>query len=215
MIDGRRALARARGGRAYVLCKRGLDVLFSLMGLALLAPVMLFIGVGVALSGPGPVLYRHRRMGKGGAPFTLYKFRTMVDGADAMLPGLPAPLREEFARSFKLQNDPRATPLGAFLRKTSLDELPQLVNVLRGDMSLVGPRPVVEAELAFYGTCAAQLLSVPPGLTGYWQVKARGAATYEGRVAMELFYVQNRGFWLDARILLLTVGAVFGRRGAY
>lgn len=215
MADRERPCPRAGGynrGGLYPPCKRGLDVVFSLLGLVLLSPLLAAVAAAVALT--GPVLYRHRRVGKGGAPFTLYKFRTMAPGADGMLESLPQPLQDEFARTFKLQKDPRATRLGAFLRKTSLDELPQLFNVLRGEMSLVGPRPVVDEELAFYGPRAQVFLSVPPGLTGYWQVQGRSATTYAQRVEMELYYVQNSGLLLDAKVLLLTAGAVFGRRGA-
>lgn len=199
---------------AYVFWKRLLDVCLGGAALVLLAPLLAFVAGLVVATSPGPALYAQRRVGKNGAPFTLYKFRTMVQGADALLEQLPAPLKAMFYQSYKLENDPRMTRLGAFLRKTSLDELPQLFNVLRGDISLVGPRPVVEEELAFYGADRAEFLSVLPGLTGYWQVNGRSATTYAQRVEMELYYVRRRGFWLDIKILVLTVGAVLGKRGA-
>ena len=213
MGEKRRVLPRNYQA-GYRVCKRLLDILLSAAGLVLFSPLMLAIAAGVLLSGPGPILYRHRRMGKGGVPFVLYKFRTMVKGADAQLGQLPASLQQEFQRSYKLQNDPRATAFGAALRKSSLDELPQLFNVLRGEMSFVGPRPIVEAELDFYGRQSGELLAVRPGLSGYWQVNGRSASSYAQRMEMELFYVANVGFFLDCKILWLTIGAVLGRRGA-
>lgn len=197
--------------------KRGFDFLAALALLIVLAPVFAAFGLLLRLEG-GTAFFSHRRVGRNGRPFACHKFRTMVPDAEARLAHVLATdpaAREEWARDFKLKNDPRVTALGEFLRLSSLDELPQLWNVLVGQMSLVGPRPVVQAELERYGDAAALYLQVRPGLTGLWQVSGRNDTSYEERVRLDAEYVCNWSFALDLRILFRTVGVVIGRRGAY
>jgi lipopolysaccharide/colanic/teichoic acid biosynthesis glycosyltransferase len=165
----------------------------------------------------GPIFYRHRRVGRGGVHFDCLKFRTMVVGADKVLKQVLArnpELRREWMRSQKLRKDPRITRVGAFLRRTSLDELPQLWNVIRGDMSLVGPRPVVKEELPKYGRQVRHYLSVTPGVTGLWQVMGRNTTTYKRRVALDAYYARKQSLWLDVRILMKTLSVVIAGHGA-
>ena len=204
----------ARGDRLYDAARRAFDALAAALLLVGLAPVMAAVALLVKASGPGPVVYTHRRLGRSGREFPCYKFRTMVAGADAILRDRPD-LLEEFAASYKIKEDPRVTRVGAFLRKTSLDELPQLVNVLRGDVSLIGPRPIVRDELARYGPYADLLLSVKPGVSGYWQVYGRSDTTYPERVSMDVSYIANRSPWLDLKLAALTAVVVLTGRGAY
>lgn len=199
--------------------KRTFDILFSLCAIVLTAPLLLAVAISVLLSSSGPAIYGHRRIGRGGKAFRCYKFRTMYSDADKRLEQLlscsPA-LREEWDKNHKLKDDPRVTPLGKFLRKTSLDEFPQFWNVLKGDLSIVGPRPVVQQELVkFYGEHAKKVLSVRPGLTGPWQISGRSNVSYAARVKMDVDYVQARNFWLDVKIVLKTIPALLSSRGAY
>lgn len=197
--------------------KRALDVAGALGLLVALAPVFLVIALLVRRDG-GPVLFAHSRVGRGGAPFGCLKFRSMVvDSQERLAAHLAAnpEAREEWERTRKLKNDPRVTRVGRFLRATSLDELPQVFNVLRGEMSLVGPRPVQQAELeGFYGAAAAYYMSVRPGITGLWQVSGRSETSYAQRVALDVAYVAKASFWGDVRILLRTPVAVLSRKGA-
>jgi lipopolysaccharide/colanic/teichoic acid biosynthesis glycosyltransferase len=199
--------------------KRGFDVAFALALLLVAAPMMLLLAAAIRLDG-GSALYAHRRIGRGGTAFGCLKFRTMVPDADRVLAALlmrdPAALAE-WQATRKLRDDPRVTRLGRVLRATSLDELPQLINVLRGEMSFVGPRPVVLSELeTYYGAAgAAAYLSVRPGITGLWQVSGRSDTSYEGRVALDIAYVRNPSLRADLRILARTVRVVLRRRGAY
>ncbi len=194
--------------------KDALDVAGALAGLLVTLPLFAVIAVLIKLDSPGPVFYRHRRIGKGGVPFYAWKFRTMVADAERRLSGDPA-LRERFQQAFKLPDDPRVTRVGRWLRRTSLDELPQLLNVLRGEMSLVGPRPVVEDELAKYGPWERRLLCVKPGLTGLWQVLRRHELDYDRRVSLDLYYIDHWSVGLDLKILLRTLPSVIAGRGAY
>ena len=214
-----RALAPAAppapvGGTA----KRALDLGLVLLGLLLLWPLILGLVVLLKAMDSGPVLYGHRRVGLGGREFRCWKFRTMVVDGDAVL---ERHLRENPAEALiwkeqrKLVNDPRVTPLGGVLRKLSLDELPQLLNVLKGEMSLVGPRPVVQAELDHYGPSARHYLAARPGLTGLWQISGRRDTTYAERVRLDRFYVMNWNLWRDLRIIFLTIPAVALSRGAH
>ena len=175
---------------------------------------MLLIALLVKLESPGPAVFVHRRFGKDGQPLPLLKFRTMYSNAEAMIENFTPEQKEEWARNFKLDNDPRITRIGKILRRTSLDELPQLVNILRGELSIVGPRPVIADELLKYGDDQAKFLSVTPGLTGYWQAYSRSTCTYEERMKMELHYVENANFWWDIKIIFATVGAVIRGHGA-
>lgn len=202
----------------HAAAKRVLDVIGAAVLLVLFAPLMAVIALLVARDG-GPVLYRHRRVGRDGVPFDCLKFRSMVPDADRRLADLlerdPA-ARAEWEATRKLRRDPRVTPIGRLLRASSLDELPQLVNVLKGEMSLVGPRPVQQAELtAFYGAAAAYYRAVRPGLTGPWQISGRNDISYADRVALDVRYVTEASLLDDIRILLRTPLAVLRRRGAY
>lgn len=210
-------LPPARLWRSSLSLKRLLDVLLSGVGLLLLSPLFALIALRVKLGSPGPVFYRHERVGMNGKPFKLFKFRTMYLEAAGDLQRLledPA-AREEFERTYKLADDPRVTKFGSFLRRTSLDELPQLLNVLRGDMSLVGPRPVTEAELGRYHDDVVTLLSFRPGVTGYWQINGRSLTTYEERVWLDLAYVRGWSFKLDLAVLGKTAWTLVKGHGAY
>ena len=213
------SLLAAQSLRGRVL-KRGGDIVFSLLVLSLGSPLFLLLAVLVKLSSRGSIFYCQRRIGRGYKGFGCLKFRTMRRDADrvlaAMLDADPK-LRAEFERDHKLKRDPRITPLGKFLRRSSLDELPQFINVLRGEMSVVGPRPIVWDELRRYGRSMDEVLSVRPGLTGLWQVSGRNNLTYRTRVRLDLTYVRNRSFWLDLGIVLRTIGVVLlpMDRGAY
>lgn len=207
----------------YRTTKRALDVCLSLLGLLLLLPALLLIALLVRRDSPGPALHRREVLarqrldaGEGKPPLTFFalKFRTMVPDADSLLAKDPA-LRREYEKEFKLRRDPRVTRFGAFLRPFSLDEFPQLWNVLRGEMSLVGPRMISPPELARYGAHGGTLLSVKPGLTGLWQVSGRHLVTYEERVLLDVWYIEHRSLWLDLVILWRTVGCVFSRTGAF
>lgn len=203
------------GARPWL--KRALDVLGAGALLLLLAPVMLVLTWLVRADG-GAAFYAHRRVGRGGDAFGCLKFRSMVVDSQARLDALlarDADARAEWDATRKLRHDPRVTRVGRFLRATSLDELPQLVNVLRGEMSLVGPRPVTQAELdQFYGAAGAHYTSVRPGITGLWQVSGRSDTSYSQRVALDVAYVATPSLWQDIRILLRTPMAVLSRRGA-
>ncbi len=217
-VDQGRAGTGSRADRARRFLKRGLDILGAGALLLACAPAFLVIAALVKRDG-GPVFYAHERVGRGGRLFGCLKFRSMVADADRRLAMLLE--RDPIARSGwestrKLKNDPRVTWVGRFLRATSLDELPQIVNVLLGDMSLVGPRPVQAAELAaYYGPAAQHYLAVRPGITGPWQVSGRSDTSYAQRVALDVAYVTHPSLWNDIRILLRTPAAVLARRGAY
>lgn len=199
------------------VCKRLFDIVAAFLLIIALSPVFIGVSIAVLFSGR-PVVYRHKRVGRGGREFYCLKFRTMIQDADKMIEALcesdPA-IRAEWEANFKIQNDPRVTRVGRFLRKTSLDELPQLFNVLRGDMSLVGPRPIVRDELTRYGRKAVYYLSVRPGVTGLWQVSGRSDTAYSTRIAMDALYVRRRSFMLDLWVLWQTAVVVVGRSGAY
>jgi exopolysaccharide biosynthesis polyprenyl glycosylphosphotransferase len=199
------------------LGKRVLDVLGAVGLSVLLCPVFVLVAVLVKLLSPGPVLFVQERLGKTGKRFQLYKFRTMRADAEHLLRSNPQLYEQYVANNYKLMEteDPRITPIGRFLRKTSLDELPQLFNVLKGDMSLVGPRPIVPPEIEKYGDYAPLLLSVKPGLTGYWQVNGRSSVDYPLRAELDLEYVRDQSFKMDMDILLKTIPAVMRRKGAY
>jgi lipopolysaccharide/colanic/teichoic acid biosynthesis glycosyltransferase len=180
-------------------------------------PLMLVLAVVVFVTDPGPVIFAHRRIGKGGRHFYCLKFRSMVVDAEQRLAHLldtDESARIEWARDHKLRQDPRLTPVGSFLRKTSLDDLPQLFNVLKGEMSLVGPRPIVDAERVRYGRYFAHYCKVLPGITGLWQVSGRNDVSYRRRVAFDVAYSRSRSLAFDARILLATIPCVLMARGS-
>lgn len=197
--------------------KRGFDLIVASLMLLGLSPLLLFLAAAVRRAGPG-VFFGHTRLGQNGKPFKCYKFRTMVPNAQAVLNKLlesDPEARAEWMRDFKLKNDPRVTRVGRFLRKSSLDELPQLWNVLRGEMSLVGPRPVIKEELERYENKKDFFLEAKPGITGLWQVSGRNDVTYEERVQLDAWYARNWHLWYDIVILLKTVRVVLGKKGAY
>ena len=207
----------ATGQGIYQSTKRLTDVVGSAALLVLLSPFMLAIAVGIRVDSGLPILYRGQRLGLGGRRITVHKFRTMYDGSHHHLEELltaDEEYRLEYATNRKLKGDPRRTRVGVFLRRTSLDEMPQLWNVLRGDMSLVGPRPYMPGELDAVAS-AGELLSVRPGITGLWQVSGRSELTFEQRIALETDYVRRRKWGLDLWILARTLGAVISGRGAY
>ena len=203
-----------REKKAYEAVKRLFDLSMSFLALIAFSPIILIIALAIKLEDRGPVFYKHKRVGKNGADLYIYKFRSMA--AD------PAPLEEiftpeqmeQYQREFKVDDDPRITKVGRFLRRTSLDELPQLVNILKGELSIVGPRPVLQEETEKYGIYRTKFLSVIPGLTGYWQANGRSDTTYEQRMDMELYYVDHRSLWFDIKIIFQTVGAVLKGKGA-
>ncbi len=203
-------LAITRAGRA---AKRALDLLISAPSLVLLSPFIALFGLIIKVYDGGPIFYRRRVVGPKGE-FDAFKLRTMCTNADEVLEKNLS-LRREFEVNFKLKNDPRITPVGSFLRKASLDELPQLWNVVKGEMSLVGPRMIHPAELEKYGTAAWIFRCVKPGLTGYWQVQGRQEVSYEKRVEMDLFYLQNWSLGFDLKILMQTPLRVVRGAGAY
>ena len=199
---------QSRSGRTL---KRIGDIVFSLIVLTLGSPIFILIGILVKLSSPGSVFYIQKRVGRNYREFGCIKFRTMYKDADDLLPNLleKYPLmRKEFEKDFKLRQDPRITKLGRFLRRSSLDELPQFFNVLKGEMSVVGPRPIVSNEIIKYSLFMEEVISVRPGLTGLWQVSGRHNLSYKKRVELDLFYARNRNFLLDLEIIILTLGVL-------
>ena len=199
---------QSRSGRTL---KRIGDIVFSLIVLTIGSPIFILIGILVKLSSPGSVFYIQKRVGRNYREFGCIKFRTMYKDADDLLPNLleKYPLmRKEFEKDFKLRQDPRITKLGRFLRRSSLDELPQFFNVLKGEMSVVGPRPIVINEITKYSLFMDEVISVRPGLTGLWQVSGRNNLSYKKRVELDLFYARNRNFILDLEIIILTLGVL-------
>jgi len=200
--------------------KRSGDIVFSLAVLILGSPVLLLLGLLVKVTSRGPVFYVQQRVGRGYRSFGCIKFRTMRRDADKVLSAVLAQspdLEEEFRNDFKLRNDPRITRLGKFLRRSSLDELPQFLNVLRGEMSVVGPRPIVRKELPRYGDRMDEVLAVRPGLTGLWQVSGRNSLSYEKRVKLDLRYARHRSLRMDLKIIARTFLVILDPRdrGAY
>lgn len=198
----------------YKILKRTIDIIGSLLGLIILSPIFLILSIVVKADSPGPIFFAHKRLGYNGNLIRIYKFRTMVINAEELLNNLSPEQKEEFAKNFKLESDPRITKVGNFLRKSSLDELPQLLNILKGELSIVGPRPIVEKELKNYGIYGEKLLSVKPGLTGNWQANGRSDTTYEERVEMDMQYIDNRSIFLDIKIIFKTFSAVIKKQGA-
>lgn len=202
----------------YRPVKRAIDLVGAAVLLFLLSPALLLIALAVRLDSPGPTLYRRRVLGMGGKTFDAYKFRTMVVDADEVLKGMLREnphLRQEFENGFKLKGDPRVTRLGRFLRRYSLDELPQLINVLKGEMSLVGPRIISPIEQAHYGDFLRERLSIRPGITGLWQVSGRNDLPYQERIALDAYYIRHYSLWLDLKIILKTIPAALKGKGAY
>jgi exopolysaccharide production protein ExoY len=216
MLDDKAAQAGATALGGFL--KRTIDLAAAALLIVVMSPLFLFTALAIRLTTPGPVLFGHERIGLGGRSFRCWKFRTMESDADARLREHLATCptaRAEWATHRKLRNDPRVTPLGQVLREYSVDELPQLLNVIRGDMSLVGPRPVVAEELAGYGAEAKHYCAARPGITGLWQVSGRSDTEFTRRIELDAQYVRTWSLWTDLAILARTVPAVLGARGSY
>ena len=198
----------------YMSVKRVFDLVISTIGLIILSPIFLILAIIVKLDSKGPVFFAHTRYGKNGKKFKMYKFRTMYENAQDMINDCTPEQMKEWKENFKLQDDPRITKVGKFLRKTSLEELPQIVNIIKGDLSIIGPRPVIEEELEKYGENKEKFLSVTPGLTGYWQANGRSSTTYEQRMEMELYYIDHISPKLDFKIFFKTIESVIKKEGA-
>lgn len=198
----------------YKYVKRVLDVVIASIALVVLFPIFLIIAILIKAESKGPVFFAHKRIGKDGKEIKILKFRTMVDNAEDLIKEFTPEQMEEFKKNFKLENDPRITNTGKFLRKTSLDELPQLINIIRGELSLIGPRPIVARELEKYENNKRKFLSVTPGLTGYWAANGRSNISYEQRMIMELYYIDNISWKLDVKIFFKTILSVLKKEGA-
>ena len=198
--------------------KRFMDITITIIVGIILSPFLFLIAVFIKLGSPGPVLYAHERLGRDGKPFKIYKFRSMAVNSDErlkkILDSCPE-TRKEWEENHKLKNDPRVTKVGKFLRRTSFDEFPQLLNILKGEMSLVGPRPITAEEVKKYGKDFKRIFSVKPGLTGMWQVSGRSEIDYATRISYDTYYLQSWSVWLDVWVLFKTFGAVLRRKGAY
>ena len=198
----------------YLFVKRVTDILGALIGLILLSPIFLIVAIAIKLDSKGPIIFGHTRKGLGGKDIKVYKFRTMYENSKEIFDNFTEEQKQEFYKNFKLDNDPRITKIGNFLRRSSIDELPQLLNILNGSMSIVGPRPIVEKEIALYGEYAPKLFSVVPGLTGYWQANGRSDTTYQERIKMDMYYIDNRSLGLDLKIIFKTFSSVIKGEGA-
>lgn len=201
--------------KIYPVIKRVIDIIVSFIAIILLSPVFAVTALAVVIESPGSAIHK-RTCYRNGKEFTIFKFRSMVSDADNLEKYFTPEQLEQYRKEIKLDVDPRITKVGKFIRKFSIDELPQFMNILIGSMSLVGPRPIIEEEVAYYGDSQKLLFSVKPGLTGYWQVNGRSNSTYESgeRQKLELYYAKNRCLSLDIKILFMTVGAVLRCEGA-
>lgn len=200
----------------YKFTKRTFDIICAIMALILLSPVFLAIAIAIKKDSKGPVFYKHKRIGKNGKIIYLYKFRSMyIDAKERLEELLKNPeIEKEWKENFKLENDPRITEVGEVLRETSLDELPQLLNIIKGEMSIIGPRPVIDEELEKYGENKEKFLSVKPGLTGWWACNGRSDISYEERMNLELYYVDNQSLFLDIKCFFKTIISVLKKEGA-
>lgn len=200
--------------KVYIKIKRVIDVILASVALILLSPLFAIIAIAIKIDSKGPVFFVHKRIGKNGKIIKLYKFRSMVINAEELIKSFTPEQMREYKENYKLTNDPRITKVGKFLRKTSLDELPQLINIINGDLSIIGPRPVVADELEKYGVNKDKFLSVTPGLTGYWAANGRSNTTYEQRMEMELYYIDNLSLKMDIKVFFKTILSVLKKEGA-
>ena len=198
----------------YKFCKRGIDVIVAGVGLILLSPIITIVACAIKLTSKGPIFFLQKRVGKNGELFNMYKFRSMVVNAEELKEKLKHK-NEMSGPMFKMKDDPRVTKVGKFIRKTSLDELPQLWNVLKGDMSLVGPRPSLPKEVEQFDSWMFKRLSVRPGLTCYWQVSGRNNIDFEDWMKLDVKYVEERNLWIDIKLIFKTVGVLFGDKNAH
>ena len=206
--------------KIYTFAKDFLDIVASVTFLIIGFPIFLLIALLIKLSSSGPIFYFHKRLGKNNKYFNCLKFRTMYPESSDILENLLEKnddIKREFEKNHKIKNDPRITPIGKILRKTSLDELPQFINVLRSEMSIVGPRPIVKEEINKYGDAFKKVSSIKPGITGLWQVSGRNNLTYRKRILLDLIYVENHNLLMDIRIIIRTIGVIIfpHDRGAY
>ncbi len=186
----------------------------SLVVSFVLSPLLIAIAIMIKIDSRGPIIFKHKRVGYKGKTFYLYKFRSMVDNAEELIKSFTPEQQKEWKKNYKLEHDPRITKVGSFLRKTSLDELPQLFNIIGGSLSVVGPRPVIGEELDKYGANKLKFLSVKPGLTGYWACHGRSNTTYDERMKMELYYVDHASISLDLKIIFKSIFSVLKKEGA-
>ena len=200
--------------KVYIKIKRVIDVILASVALIFLSPLFAIIAIAIKIDSKGPVFFAHKRIGKNGKIIKLYKFRSMVINAEELIKSFTPEQMREYKENYKLTNDPRITKVGKFLRKTSLDELPQLINIINGDLSIIGPRPVVADELEKYGVNKDKFLSVTPGLTGYWAANGRSNTTYEQRMEMELYYIDNLSLKMDIKVFFKTILSVLKKEGA-
>ena len=197
----------------YFIIKRIIDIICSLSGIILISPVMIIVAIWIRIDSKGPVIFAQNRVGRGGTQFMMYKFRSMCSGAERLL----GELKDENEMSgpmFKMKDDPRITKVGKFVRRTSIDELPQLFNILKGDMSLVGPRPSLPKEVVQFTPFQKQRLIAKPGLTCYWQVRGRSDVSFKEWMEMDVEYIAERNTWVDITLIFKTVGVLFGDEGA-
>lgn len=197
----------------YNMAKRALDIMASTLGLIILSPILLVVAILIKLESKGPAIFSQKRIGLNKKEFKMYKFRSMVQNAEELKEKL-AKENEMSGPMFKMKNDPRVTKVGRFIRKTSIDELPQLINVLKGEMSLVGPRPSLPKEVSKFEPWMLRRLQVKPGLTCYWQVSGRNNIDFEDWMKLDLQYVNDRSFWLDLKLIFKTAGVLFGDKNA-
>ncbi len=200
--------------KVYIKIKRVIDVILASVALILLSPLFAIIAIAIKIDSKGPVFFAHKRIGKNGKIIKLYKFRSMVINAEELIKSFTPEQMREYKENYKLTNDPRITKVGKFLRKTSLDELPQLISIINGDLSIIGPRPLVADELEKYGVNKDKFLSVTPGLTGYWAANGRSNTTYEQRMEMELYYIDNLSLKMDIKVFFKTILSVVKKEGA-
>lgn len=198
----------------YEVIKRLIDIVFSFIGVIVLSPLFIIIAIIIKFTSKGPVFFSQKRVGKNGKEFDMYKFRSMVVNAEELKEKLAAK-NEMSGPMFKMKDDPRVTKVGKFIRKTSIDELPQLWNVLKGDMSLVGPRPSLPKEVAQFEDWMNKRLEVKPGLTCYWQVSGRNNIDFEDWMKLDVKYVEERNLWIDIKLIFKTVGVLFGDKNAH
>lgn len=196
---------------SYLIFKKIMNFIISFIALVTLSPILLIISLIIKIDSEGPVIYKHYILGKNGKVIGAYKFRTMVKNADEVFRNFTKEQKEEYEKFFKLENDPRITRVGDFLRKTSLDKLPQILNILKGEMSIIGPRPVVLDEIKKFGNLKDKYLNVLPGLTGWWTCNGRSSTTYEKRIDLEMYYIDNQSLKLDIECFFKTILAVFKR----
>lgn len=213
-LEPQKAAGENTSRTAYCLFKRIFDIIFSIIGLILLSPLLLAVSIIIKIDSPGPILFKQNRVGDGGKIFMMYKFRSMCTDAEIQLDNLKKQNQKD-GPVFKIFNDPRVTRFGRIIRRTSIDELPQLMNILKGDMSFVGPRPPIPYEVSQYNDYQLQRISVKPGLTCYWQISGRSNLSFDDWIELDIKYIHERGFWTDIKILLRTIPAVLRREGAY